>query len=203
MTRKYELRVRAAGVEQNRRLILDAAWELVVEAGFYPVSLELVAAKAGVTRVTIYRQFGSKSGLFEAVVWDRLAHARLDPLDRARQRPDPIDALRAFLHENCRLFGEVGDALRHALEVARSDRTVHELLEVSYFSRRLTSLDELATRLSDSRLLAPGWTKDRAVDALMVLTSIEAFDSLTHRRRRSTRRAADTLFDMAQAFLRP
>lgn len=200
-TRKYELGQRAAAVEQNRRHILDAAWELIVSAGFHPVSLELVAARAGVTRVTIYRQFGSKRGLFEAVVWDRMTRARLDRLDRARQHPDPVDALRAFLRENCRLLGEVGDALRHSLEVARSDSTVRELLDISYFGRRLDSLGELARRLDESGLLAPGWTQDRAVDALMVLTSLEAFDSLTHRRNRSVRRAADTLFAMAHAFL--
>lgn len=201
MTRKYELRGRAVAVEENRRRILDAAWGLVVEAGFHPVSMELVAERAGVTRVTIYRQFGSKSSLFEAVVWDRLSQARLDRLDEARRRPDPVDALRAFLRENCRLLGEIGDALRYSLEVARSDPTVQELLDISYFGRRLHSLAELAQRLDDSGRLAPGWTQSRVVDALMVLTSLEAFDSLTRHRHRSPRRTADTLFAMAQSFL--
>lgn len=203
MARRYELKERAASVERNRRAILDAAWDLIAEAGFHPVSLEVVAARAGVTRVTIYRQFGSKTGLFEAVLWDRLSRARLDRLDRARQRPDPVDALEAFLYENCRLFTEVGDALQHSLGVARSDTTVRDLLDISYFGRRVDSIRDLVRRLHDGGRLAPGWTQDRAVDALVVLTSIEAFDSLTRRRGRSVRRAADTLFAMAGAFLAP
>src|SRR5688572_6056727 len=75
--RPYQLAQRAESTERNRRRILDAAYELIAEAGFHPVSLDAVAERAGVTRVTIYRHFGSKRGLLEAVNWHRLEQAQL------------------------------------------------------------------------------------------------------------------------------
>lgn len=75
------------------------------------------------------------------------------------------------------------------------------LLDTSYYGRRVESITELVRRLRDAEALAPGWTERQAVDALIVLTSLEAFESLTQRRSRSVRSAADTLFSMAGAFL--
>lgn len=201
-TRAYRLGKRAEAVDENRARIIDAAYELISAAGFHPVSLEEVAKRAGVTRPTVYRHFGSRSGLFEAVTRDRLQRARLHRLDRARSHPDVVRALRDFLAENCRLFEEIGDALRDTIEAGRRDPEVARLLDLTYYGRRVASITELARRLDDAGKFAPGWTRARVVDALMILTSLEAFDTLTSRRARTRGRAGRLLFEMAQAFLR-
>lgn len=198
--RPYRLGRRAETAERTRQQILDAAYELIAEAGFHPVSLDAVAERSGVTRVTVYRHFGSKRGLFEAVALARVGEARLEGLDRARAQPDPIQALRDFLGETCRLMNEIGDTIRTSIEVARDEPEVAHLLDVTYYGRRKRSAQQLAKRLDDENVLAAGWSRQRAVDALMVLTSLEAFDTLI-RQGRSLRRAADTLFDMASVFL--
>lgn len=52
----------------KRQAIADAARERFVQRGFDGLSLEAVAADAGVSKVTIYRAFGDRSGLLAAVV---------------------------------------------------------------------------------------------------------------------------------------
>lgn len=48
--------------------IIDAAREHFFTHGFAATAIEAVAASAGVSKVTIYKQFTDKVGLFEAVV---------------------------------------------------------------------------------------------------------------------------------------
>lgn len=52
----------------KRTAILDAATRCFFNAGFAGTSIEQVAADAGVSKVTVYSQFGDKRGLFGAAV---------------------------------------------------------------------------------------------------------------------------------------
>jgi TetR/AcrR family transcriptional repressor of mexJK operon len=56
--------------EDKRLRILAAAREVFVQHGFQAASMDLVAAAAGVSKVTIYSKFGSKHELFSAIVDD-------------------------------------------------------------------------------------------------------------------------------------
>jgi TetR/AcrR family transcriptional repressor of mexJK operon len=48
--------------------ILDAAWDLFLERGVGAVSIEAIAARAGVAKMTVYKHFSEKHELFEAAV---------------------------------------------------------------------------------------------------------------------------------------
>lgn len=48
--------------------MLDAGWELFLTRGFESVSMEAIAAEAGVSKVTVYRHYPDKAALFEAAV---------------------------------------------------------------------------------------------------------------------------------------
>lgn len=52
----------------KRDLIVTAAIASFFEHGFAAASIEQIAARAGVSKVTIYNQFGDKRGLFTAAV---------------------------------------------------------------------------------------------------------------------------------------
>ncbi|WP_206675143.1 TetR/AcrR family transcriptional regulator [Alteripontixanthobacter muriae] len=52
----------------KQEAILDAAVRSFFDHGFAATSIEQVAAEAGVSKVTIYNQFGDKHGLFTAAV---------------------------------------------------------------------------------------------------------------------------------------
>ena len=70
--------------ERSRR-ILEAARNHFYAHGLERASVDAIAAEAGVSKMTIYSNFGSKEGLFEAVVQDRT--------DRVMGGPAGVEAL--------------------------------------------------------------------------------------------------------------
>jgi AcrR family transcriptional regulator len=81
-TRSYTMGARAQAVEQTRQRILEATAELAESRRIAAISLEDVAAAAGVSVQTVLRQFGTKAGLFEATrayVQDAVAAEREVP----------------------------------------------------------------------------------------------------------------------------
>ncbi|MGH8791615.1 MAG: TetR/AcrR family transcriptional regulator [Stackebrandtia sp.] len=63
--------VERADAARNRAAILDAAARLFAEHGVDAVSMDAVAAAAGVGKGTLFRRFGDKSGLATALLNDR------------------------------------------------------------------------------------------------------------------------------------
>ena len=66
--------------EEKRQAILEAAWDVFMERGVERASIEGIAARARVSKVTVYRDFADKHELFDAVVrrhTDRIRNARL------------------------------------------------------------------------------------------------------------------------------
>ncbi len=200
MTRTYRLGRRQDSAAATRQRILDVATELMTESGFHPVAIDDIAARAAVSRPTVYRHFGSKVGLFEAVAWNVLSTAGIARVDKARELADPLVALREFLRANCRMFAEMGNRLSAALDVARHEPDIAEILEITYYGRRIDSLQQLTARLVDSGHIKPEWTHDQVVDALVVLTNVETFESLNQHRSRNWQQIADRLFDLSSAF---
>ena len=57
---------------QSRRDILDAAINVIAENTFENVTMDRIATQAGVSRLKLYREFGNRSVLVEAVIAYRL-----------------------------------------------------------------------------------------------------------------------------------
>ncbi|WP_232836421.1 TetR/AcrR family transcriptional regulator [Lentzea terrae] len=57
-----------ADAARNQAAILAAATDLICERGIEAVSIDDVAAAAGVGKGTVFRRFGDKAGLIQAVV---------------------------------------------------------------------------------------------------------------------------------------
>lgn len=89
----------------KRQKIIEAAAQSFFEGGFAGTAIEQVAADAGVSKVTIYNQFGDKRALFTAAVESECEKMRgyfsLDemPQGSIRERLTAIgEAMLAFLH---------------------------------------------------------------------------------------------------------
>ena len=54
--------------EQTKQCLLDAVDSLVEESGYEALGINAVAAKAGVSKMLIYRYFGSLEGLIAAYI---------------------------------------------------------------------------------------------------------------------------------------
>ena len=100
------------------------------------------------------------------------------------------------------MFAEMGNQLGAALDVARNEPDIARILEVTYYGRRIESLQHLAERPS-ARHVEPRWTSDRVVGALLILTNVETFESLNRHRSRNWQEIADRLYDLSAAFRTP
>ncbi|WP_027501895.1 TetR/AcrR family transcriptional regulator [Rhodococcus sp. UNC363MFTsu5.1] len=61
---------------RNRRAILEATDALLSEFGAENVSIEQIAAAAGVGKGTVFHRFGNRAGLMRALVVERAHHLR-------------------------------------------------------------------------------------------------------------------------------
>ena len=90
--------------EAKRKAIVDAAVASFFAHGFAATSIEQVASDAGVSKVTVYNQFGDKRGLFTAAVEQECERVRGNlvvpsmPMGNLRERLQAIgEAMVAFL----------------------------------------------------------------------------------------------------------
>jgi AcrR family transcriptional regulator len=75
-------RTRAESRADNRRALLDAAAELIVEVGYTAAGLDDIAERAGLTKGAIYSIFGNKLALVQALAADHAdANLNLPGLD--------------------------------------------------------------------------------------------------------------------------
>ena len=79
--------------------ILDAGWALFLERGVEATPVEAIAARAGVSKVTLYRHYPDKAALFEAAV-----RREMDGIERAQALAGPDEAT-ANVAERLQAFG--------------------------------------------------------------------------------------------------
>src|SRR6267154_3544634 len=89
---------RQVEVGKTRARVLAAARELLLLKDFSGFSMESVARRADVSRLTLYYQFESKAGLLEAL-YDHIARrGKMEQLASVvRQSSDPLATLRNFI----------------------------------------------------------------------------------------------------------
>lgn len=127
MTRKYELKSRAARQEATRLRIVEAAVALHEELGPARTSISAIAERAGVERLTVYRHFANDGEIFQA------CSARFDELHpfpdlvRWNEIADPFDRLAFGLSELYRYFEETE---RMTVAVLRDVATTPSIQEV-------------------------------------------------------------------------
>lgn len=84
----------------KRAAILETAKRLFVGQGFTAVSMDQIAAEAGVSKLTVYSHFGDKEALFAAAVQShceqQLPDALFDAADAAPLREGLLQIARAF-----------------------------------------------------------------------------------------------------------
>ena len=88
--------------ERKRQAILDAATDLFLQHGFLGANMDEVAARAEVSKQTVYKQFESKEALFIAIV-GRMTGAAGDEVQREiadlGEQDDPERQLLAYAEQ--------------------------------------------------------------------------------------------------------
>lgn len=144
---------------RKRAAILDAAAEVFLERGYVGTSMDDVAARAGVSKQTIYKHFADKEGLFTALVLHAVegVEARIGTASPVPHDPeDLVPALRELAE---RLHAAIVDpgVLRLRRLVAGEALRFPELGRLYYeqgFQRGLSTLAVALEQLSERGLLA-------------------------------------------------
>lgn len=165
------------------------------------MTMGAVARKAGVSRVTVYDHFQNKSGLLEALAWRTFEQHDIGRIRRARLQADVRAALVDFVTENARFFASFGTEGRAVLKSGSFDPDLARVVEATYIDARRAAIRELVQRLDEADELSPSWPPARAVDALMIITNLEAFETLTGPSELAVEDAANVLASMARALL--
>jgi AcrR family transcriptional regulator len=169
--------------EATRQKIIDAAYEQVCRAGFNRTSLDTIAARADVTKRTLYAYFRSKDDLLAAVLshYNELAAQRLKrigdrmPADRDGMIDSFFGQLAGWASATPRWSGsgftrlvvELADLPGHpARALARRAKTATEVW--------------LASRLALARVGEP---RERAAEIMLLLEGAMAL-TLIHGQRR-------------------
>lgn len=177
--RPYRMGRRQATADETRARVVAAAGELLAAAdGPAGFSMDAIGRQAGVARMTVYYQFGSKAGLMEALFDDLASRAEIGArLAAAFAEPDAVDALAALIAAFARFWTPDRLIIRrlHALavldpEIDRGERARNE--------RRRKAIRVVLGRLAEQRGRPGPATMDEVVDLLHVLTSFETFDAL-------------------------
>lgn len=151
-------------------------------------------------RATVYYQFGSKTGLLEALCDDLAGAGQLSELAQAFANPDPEVALSVFVA----CFGRFWDAdrvvMRRLRALAALDPDVGAVI-AARDQRRRAGLAVLVERIAKGGGLPPTTDPDRVLGILHALTSFESFDALAPANEPLTRAIPD-IVGLAQATLR-
>lgn len=113
-----------ADAARNRQLLLTTARELLAEAGPGPLTMDRLAERSGLGKGTVFRRFGTRAGIFQAL---------LDDSERALQQEilsgpaplgpgaPPVDRLVAYGSARIRFLVEHQDIARAALDGRHAD----------------------------------------------------------------------------------
>lgn len=178
---------------RTRATLLTAAREILEQDGAEAVSMTAVAARAGVTRRTLYLHFGTRTALIGAL-FDHIAAAEglEQSLERVWSAADGAAALDAWAAHLARYHPRLL-AIDRAVEHARHqdpDAAAHRRRVVT---EKLRSCRRLVRWLEEDGRLAAEWTVESATDMLFALISSDLIDALITDRRWSKARLAGHL----------
>lgn len=149
-------RAERADALRNRSRILAAADELVTAKGVDALTMNEVAAAAGVGVGTVYRRFEDQGGLVEAMMEER--ERRLQEAMESGPPPlgpgaEPVERIRAFLHAYVDVLDTYGQ-LMAAAEATMSPERRYRSGPYTFHREHLVSLVHEASPDADAEYLA-------------------------------------------------
>jgi len=148
--------------ESARQAILGAANDLLVRDGFAAVTMEAIAAEAGVGKATLYRWWPGKA----AVVMD----AFLAATGPCAPFPDTgclVEDLRGQMRALAQAFsGRAGTVMRGVLAEAQSDPEAAEAFRTRYLAPRRAETRRVLERARSRGQICPHADLETAADAL-------------------------------------
>jgi AcrR family transcriptional regulator len=174
--RHYRSERRQAATIDTRARIVEAAREILTSGEPRAFTMDSVADRAGVARMTVYHQFGSKQGLVAAVSDDLAERGGMGRLPQAFSAPDALAGLRILVEVFNGMWASQGEVVRGLQAFTRLEPENRQGDRNAWRHRAITTL---LGRLVTAGDRPHADQLGRLADVLQVLTSFEAFESFT------------------------
>lgn len=176
--RPYSMEKRQAASGETRARILEAARQLLSAESRTDLSLEAIARRADVSRLTIYYQFDSRAGLLEAL-YDYLAQrGDMRRMPEVFREPDPSAAIDKVISIFAGFWASDPAAIRRLRGIAALDPEIGRGIQARDL-RRHHIFREILKRVASRR--GQALTEEQlnsTADVLAMLTGFAAYDAL-------------------------
>jgi AcrR family transcriptional regulator len=178
--RPYVSSLRAEAASRTRGQLITATAQLLREQDdFRAVTLDAAAKAAGVTRLTVYHQFGSRRGLLEAVFDELAVRGGLARIATAMAVADPAAGVDRLVMVFCEFWASDA-AVGRLNEAAGADLELAEAVEQRNEARR-HALSVLVGRYAAARSIT-AHRRAEVADLLYGLTGYAMFKALSPNR---------------------
>lgn len=181
-SRRYEQVARAEAAEATARRITDAFLARLMREWFDEITLDRVAADAGVAVQTVVRRFGGKQGLLESAV--HVLAAQINA-----RRGTPTGDVAAIVAHVVLDYEQIGDAVIRLLALEARHPIIAKVLEFGRSEHRAWVTAAFAEPLAQ----LAGSPRRRALDALVIATGVYTWKLLRREMGRSVAAAQDIM----------
>ena len=176
--RPYNMEKRQAVASETRTRILEAARQLLSAEPEKDLSMEAIARRADVSRLTLYYQFSSRTGLLEAL-YDYLANrGNMRRMAQVFLEPDPAAAIDKLVSTFIGFWASDPVALRRLRAMAVLDPEIAKGIQARD-ARRNHIAGEILKRIAVAR--GKKFTEDyirTTTHTLSMLTGFATYDAL-------------------------
>lgn len=178
MPRAYNTERRQAAAELTRTRVLEAARELLqAPEEFGRFTVEAVAQQANVARMTVYYQFGSRSGLLEALCDYMGRRGGMERLGAVFQIPDPLEALGEYVRLFAQFWASDRVVTRRLRALAALDPEFEAVIRTRDGWRR-GAIQRLVQMVGEKYGKPAPEARETAVIVLLTLCSFATYDEL-------------------------
>jgi AcrR family transcriptional regulator len=175
---------RQAATSETRTRILEAARQLLSSEAETDLAMEAVARRADVSRLTIYYQFDSRTGLLEAL-YDHLANrGNMRRMAEVFHEPDPYVALDKFVSIFVGFWSSDPVALRRLRAMAALDPEIGRGIHARDARRRHIAGEILKKMAAAGKRTFTEEQLSSTADVLSMLASFATYDALASARHR-------------------
>lgn len=175
--RPYRMAKRQVARAETRQRILEAVRHLLSKETSTELSMEAVARRADISRLTIYYQFGSRAGLLEALYDDLATRGHMQRMAEVFQEPNPQKAIRKMIEIFVGFWATDPAVMRRLRAMGALDEEIGKGIQARD-ERRPPLAREILKRAGSSRGTRSTPNQVDVADVLSMLTSFESYDAL-------------------------
>lgn len=176
--RPYNMEKRQAVASKTRTRILEAARQLLATESETDLSMEAIAQRADASRLTLYYQFNSRTGLLEAL-YDHLAsRGNMRRMPEVFLEPDPAAAIEKLVTIFVGFWASNPVTIRRLRAMAALDPEIARGIQARD-SRRTHIAGELLKRMATAgRKKFTAQQLNTATTSVSMLTAFATYDAL-------------------------